>query len=97
MRQNASASPHAKTKLTGHVWPPNITGDSDNGGESNKNYSPVGAFYSSVVDANTKMAHEAANDTNLEVICIDASRVSNIYNGTKLQPSALQTLACIRV
>lgn len=76
---------------------PNITGDSDNGGESNKNYSPVGAFYSSVVDANTKMAHEAANDTNLEVICIDASRVSNIYNGTKLQPSALQTLACIRV
>lgn len=75
---------------------PNITGYSDNGGESNKNYSPVGAFSSSVVDENTKMSHESANDTNLEVITIDASRVSSIYNGTKLQPSALQTLACIR-
>lgn len=75
---------------------PNITGNSDNGGESSKNYSPVGAFSSAVVDENTKMSHESANDTNLEVITIDASRVSNIYNGTKLQPSALQTLACIR-
>ena len=78
------------------VETPNITGDSDNGGESNKNYSPIGAFYSSVVDANTKMAHEAANDTNLEVIRIDASRVSNIYNGSKMQPKAIQCLPCIR-
>jgi microcystin-dependent protein len=76
---------------------PNITGDSDNGGESNKSYSPVGAFSSSVVDENTRMSHESANDTNLEVITIDASRVSSIYNGTKLQPSALQTLACIKI
>ena len=76
---------------------PNITGYSDNGGESNKDYSPDGAFYSTVVNANTKMSHEAADDTNIEVIRIDASRVSNIYNSTKLQPSALQCLACIRV
>lgn len=75
---------------------PNITGHSDNGGESKQGYSPVGAFYSEIVDENTKMAHEVANDTNLEVICIDASRISNIYNGSKMQPSALQTLACIR-
>ena len=76
---------------------PNITGHSDNGGESKRGYSPAGAFYSEIVDENTKMAHEIASDTNLEVICIDASRVSNIYNGSKMQPSALSVLPCIRV
>ena len=30
-------------------------------------------------------------------IAINASRSSAIYNGTKLQPLALQTLACIRI
>lgn len=75
---------------------PNITGNSDNGGESNRGYSPIGAFYSAVVDENTKMVHDNSADTNLEVICIDASRVSAIYNGSGLQPSALQALPCIR-
>ena len=75
---------------------PNITGDSDNGGESNTNYSPSGAFYSNVIEERQGLTHRAENQTNLEVIRIDASRSNSIYGGTKLQVPALQLLACIR-
>ena len=75
---------------------PNITGDSDNGGESSLNYSPNGVFYSRMVAEGQAMSYRPENNTNIEVICLDASRVSNIYNGSKLQPSALQALPCIR-
>ncbi len=77
------------------VWP-NITGDSDNGGESSHNYNPNGVFYSRIVAEGEAMSYRPENNTNIEVICLDATRVSSIYNGTKLQPSALQTLACIK-
>ena len=79
------------------MFGPNIFGNSDNGGESNKDYSPVGAFYSEVVDADTRMVHAEANDTNLEVICIDASRISPLYqNGSSVQAPACLSLVAIR-
>lgn len=76
---------------------PNITGDSDNGGESSLSYSPNGVFYSRIVAEGEAMSYRPENNTNIEVICLDASRVSNIYNGSKMQPKALQVLACIKV
>lgn len=76
---------------------PNITGDSDNGGESSHDYNPNGVFYSRMVAEGEAMSYRPENNTNIEVICLDATRVSSIYNGTKLQPSALQTLACIKI
>lgn len=76
---------------------PNITGDSDNGGESSHDYNPNGVFYSRIVAEGEAMSYRPENNTNIEVICLDATRVSSIYNGTKLQPSALQTLACIKI
>ena len=75
---------------------PNITGDSDNGGESSLSYSPTGVFYSRNVAEGQAMSYRPESNTNIEVICLDASRVSNIYNGSKMQPSALQVLPCIR-
>lgn len=75
---------------------PNITGDSDNGGESSLSYSPNGVFYSRIVAEGEAMTYRPENNTNIEVICLDASRFSNIYNGSKMQPAALSVLPCIR-
>lgn len=75
---------------------PNITGDSDNGGESSLSYSPNGVFYSRIVAEGEAMSYRPEGNTNIEVICLDASRVSNIYNGSKMQPKALTVLPCIR-
>ena len=72
-------------------------GNSDNGGESSKNHSPTGAFYSSLVEENKRMQNTESSDMNLEVVCIDASRCSSEYvNEATLQPSALQVLVCIK-
>lgn len=84
-----------KVPLMFGTWP-NITGDSDNGGESSLSYSPNGVFYSRMVAEGQAMSYRPEDNTNIEVICLDASRVSNIYNGSKMQPKALTVLPCIR-
>lgn len=84
-------------KMTDDVWRPNITGSSDNGGESSIDYSPTGAFYSTIIEASTKLSHETDIGTNLEVPSIDASRSNSLYAGATLQVPASQVLMIIKV
>ncbi|WP_205051021.1 hypothetical protein, partial [Parasutterella secunda] len=57
------------------------------------------AFWSSGKTEESYDLYQIAYDTrtgNANVITFDASRNSSIYNGTVMQPKALQALPCIR-
>ena len=95
MRQNATASPHAEAKLARHVWWPNITGSVGwINAYGNATDSGTSALYW-LNEGETASQLTGDRPGSLD-IAINASRSSAIYNGSKMQASALQTLACIR-
>lgn len=61
--------------------------------------SPNGAFgYGEELDPFAEGLQNRSNSKNVrsQSIDIDLSRSSDIYSGSKMQPTALQVLACIR-
>lgn len=60
-----------------------------------------GAFYTQVESTNSVVTSVdnsvKVNVGDIDGIGFDLSRSSDIYTGTKLQPSAIQCLACIRI
>ena len=83
--------------LTTYVGP-NIRGAFGSGGGSGLFWTTdtTEAFWGEKGIATSDLPLAKTND-RFSRIHIDASRVSAIYKSTKLQPSALQLLACIRV
>ena len=77
---------------------PNIRGAFGSGGGSGLFWTTdtTEAFWGEKGIATSDLPLAKTND-RFSRIHIDASRVSAIYKSTKLQPSALQLLACIRV
>ena len=73
---------------------PNIVGNGPNGLYGTY-YQPTGCF--TAEELNTKNNLGGQGDYNELLYGIDASQSSSIYNGTKLQVQALQTLVCIKL
>ena len=84
------------------MWP-NITGTFEvsaiyksYGVWRNAFYDANGAFVRGDGSSNKETVSNGAEGLLPSLCSINASRVNPIYAGTKVQPSALQTLPCIR-
>ena len=103
MRQNATASPHAEAKLASHVWRPNITGAANfrHGNIESSAGIITNAYGSLELNASASSAvstftHSASISFPADRLDLQAELSNSSYQGDKLQPAALQTLACIR-
>ncbi len=58
----------------------------------------TGDYVSGAFEFNSSFDATGASVDNARrgLTIFNASRISNIYNGNKMQPSSLQALACIR-
>lgn len=85
---------------------PNMTGEltyrnsTDGTAGLNTIASPKGIYsYKNTNEIYNRLITTQSNDIDVpvQIVTIDASKSSAIYNGSKNQPSALQLLACIRI
>ena len=75
---------------------PNITSNSGASIEKIRTNEDKGALFARAYLPSRAYRHEPSSTTDLCVLNVDLSRSNSIYSTTKVQPSALQLLACIR-